>query len=146
MKPNWYLTFFLAALLLSLGISFIGYRYLALANSYREANFIHLNAVALSIDLIRRSPFPNEVELAELADHIELANAQASWCLDVLGPIDRFLFTQAGGGDALELCVDGVSSGQAALTALERLGAASGFQFDAPAALAGFSQRAGNDA
>ena len=59
MKLNSYTAFLLAALLLSTGISYIGYRYLGLANAYREANFLHLNAVDLAIDLLNQDQAPD---------------------------------------------------------------------------------------
>ena len=106
MKLNSYTAFLLAALLLSTGISYVGYRYLGLANAYREANFLHLNAVDLAINLLNRDPAPNATMVEQLTGYVDTAEAQARWCIETLGPIDRMIFSNVVGGAALGLCLE----------------------------------------
>ena len=106
MKSKSYTAFFLAALLLSTGISYVGYRYLGLANAYREANFLHLNAVDLAIDLLNQDHAPDTSAAARLTGYVDTAEAQARWCIETLGPIDRMIFSYVVGGAALGLCLE----------------------------------------
>ncbi len=111
MKPVPYVLFFVLVLTLSTAISFVGYRYLALANNYREANFEHLDAVYSAIDLIRQQPVPTEDDIASLVGFVEHANAQAIWCTDNLTSVDVAMFNLFGAGDAFGICRDAVETG-----------------------------------
>ena len=125
MKSKYYTAFFLAALLLSTGISYVGYHYLGLANAYREANFLHLNAVDLAIDLLHREPVPDTSAAVKLAGFISTAEAQARWCIETLGLIDRMIFSRVLGGAALDLCLEDLATIEGARGILASLSDAS---------------------
>ncbi len=112
--------FFVAVLMLSSALSFVGYHYLLLANAYRERNFHHLDSVYSAIDLLRQRPAPTEDDVERLIAHVEYANAQSVWCIANLGTLDLAVFLTFGARDALKICTDVTQTGEEALTTLER--------------------------
>lgn len=112
---------FILALVASTGISFVGYRYLALANQYREANFEHLASVYGAIDLIRQRPVPTNSDVRQFIRYIKHANAQALWCTENLGAIERQMFYVLGAEEAFQICRDALVTGNATIEKLDRL-------------------------
>ena len=121
MKPVSYILFFVFVLTISMGISFVGYRYLALANDYRAANIEHLNAVFTAIDLIRREPVPSQTEIAQLLQLIEHANDQAVWCIENLNAFDMAMFQFLEAESTLDVCREAISTGNASIEFLNAL-------------------------
>jgi len=121
MRSRWHVWCFVAILLLSTGISFVGYRYLLLANAYREANFEHLDQVYSAIDLVRQRPVPLQEDIRALITNVEIANEQSVWCIENLTSVDRFVFEALGAGPALELCNEATEVGNSALDLLNSL-------------------------
>ncbi len=121
MKPVPYVLFFVFMLSISTAISFVGYRYLALANDYRAANFEHLDAVHSAIDLIRQQPVPTEDDIGTITGFVKHANAQALWCTDNLTTVDLTVFNLLGAGDAFGICREAVKTGDKSLEFLAAL-------------------------
>lgn len=121
MKPLSYVIFFVVVLVISTTFSFVGYRYLALANDYRKANFVHLHSVYSAIDLMRQQPVPTSDDLQRLVGLIEAANAEAIWCIENLNIIDNVMIHALGASDALLVCENGIKTGNATLEILAEL-------------------------
>lgn len=121
MASNWHLSSFVAMLLLSTGISFLGYHYLGLANAYREANFHHLDEVYRAIDLLRQRPLPLREDVLVLSEHVQTSLEGALWCTENLTRFDRAVFEAFGAGDAFAICEEAVVNSEGALNLLVRL-------------------------
>jgi diguanylate cyclase (GGDEF)-like protein len=113
--------FFVAVLMLSSGLSFVGYHYLLLANAYRERNFHHLDEVYSALNLLRQRPAPTQEDLRTLISHVESANEQSVWCIENLGTLDLAVLLTFGARDALKICTEATRTGEEALVTLNRL-------------------------
>jgi diguanylate cyclase (GGDEF)-like protein len=121
MKPLVYMLFFGLVLVTSSAISFVGYRYLGMANDYREANFEHLDAVYTAIDEIRQQPVPTADGLTRLRDLVIFTSEKATWCLDNLNAVDRLLFRSLGAQGAIDVCHEAIASAQTTVDILNEL-------------------------
>ncbi|MEM9341809.1 MAG: bifunctional diguanylate cyclase/phosphodiesterase [Pseudomonadota bacterium] len=119
MRSSWHISFFVAILLLSTGMSFVGYRYLLLASAYRHANFEHFSEVYSAIDLLRERPFPQEEDVQRLVQHVEKANEQSIWCVRNLSRVDRMVLEGLGASGALSLCAEATAAGLSTIRLLQ---------------------------
>lgn len=115
------IVFLIVIIALSTGISFLGYRYLLLANEYRERNFGHLDTTYRAIKTLRAAPIATIETIDAVTDLVAQGHADAVWCIENLNLVDRIFFLRLGGGDALQLCQDAIDAGEALLIDLDRL-------------------------
>ncbi|NIZ15173.1 PAS-domain containing protein, partial [Phaeobacter sp. HF9A] len=116
-------TLALFALILAVltGMSFIGYRYLMLANEYRARNLVHLETTQDILTLLGQTPVLRPKEAAELEQLVLLAGEQARWCLDNLSMTERNAFLLLGAGEALKICEAAIKETDAAMNILAPL-------------------------
>ncbi|MEM9909436.1 MAG: EAL domain-containing protein [Pseudomonadota bacterium] len=91
-------------LIISTVTSFVGYRYLSLASEYRERNFIHLYEAHALLDLVQKSPVFRAPQVARAREHLDVAKAQAAWCMNNLSSFEKVLFKQLGTEGAMRVC------------------------------------------
>lgn len=121
MRSLFYIAFFGLIVVVSSGISFVGYHYLSLANDYREANFKHLDLVDRSANIVQQNQVLKQGDIESLSNNLTIAVAEAEWCLENLGTVDRALFNVLGVGDAIQVCEDGIASAKTAREHLDAL-------------------------
>jgi diguanylate cyclase (GGDEF)-like protein len=110
-------------LILSAGLSFLGYHYLQLSSEYRMRNFAHLNAVNKSLDVLSESPILRTEAIEKVSNEVSIAREQAVWCIENLSLMEEALFKRLGGTEALEICASDIVHADAAKALLDRIAA-----------------------
>ncbi|MBS0126191.1 putative bifunctional diguanylate cyclase/phosphodiesterase [Thetidibacter halocola] len=101
--------------------AFLGYRYLALASEYRHRTFMHLQATQDALDVVRARTVLWKADAEQVRDFVDLASAQALWCIENLNWLESMAFRGLGANDALAICEADILSANRALALLDHV-------------------------
>ena len=113
------LALFALILVVSTGISFLGYRYLTHAGEYRSRNMVHLSTTHQLLETLSQNPVIRPAAAQDLKGLLQIADEQAHWCLENLSGMERKAFLMLGAAPALEICAQAIDETHLSLQILE---------------------------